>query len=45
MVMLTSVVDALRAESWLDSTSAVVAPEQATEVYDAGECAFAHRAG
>ena len=31
IVMLTSVVDELSAESWLVATSAVVAPEQATE--------------
>jgi hypothetical protein len=36
MVMLTSVVPAPRAETWLLSTSEVVAPEQATEVKEAG---------
>jgi hypothetical protein len=42
-VMLTSVVDALRDESWLLMTLLVVAPEQATNVNEAGELADAHR--
>src|SRR5258707_11004055 len=45
MVTLTSVVDALSAESWLFTTSVVVAPVQATDVKDEGECAVAHSAG
>ena len=45
IVMLTSVVDALSDESWLLMTSLVVAPEQAANVNDAGELAFAHSAG
>lgn len=39
--MLTRVVDELSAASWLLLTSPVVAPEQAADVYDAGECAVA----
>src|SRR5271156_4089931 len=45
IVMLTSVVLALSADTWLLSTSAVVAPEQATEVKVAGELAAAHCSG
>lgn len=45
IVMLTSVVDALSEESWLLITSLVLAPEHAANVNDAGELAFAHRAG
>jgi len=43
MVMLTSVVDALRDESWLLMTLLVVAPEQVAKVKDVGELAEAHR--
>jgi hypothetical protein len=43
MVMLTSVVDALRDESWLLMTLLVVAPEHAANVKEAGELADAHR--
>ena len=39
---VTTTVDALSAESWLLMTSLVVAPEQATNVNDAGELALAH---
>jgi hypothetical protein len=42
-IMLTSVVDALRDESWPLMTLLVVAPEQATNVNVAGELADAHR--
>jgi hypothetical protein len=42
IVMLTSVVPLFSAETWLDMTSAVVAPEQATNVNEAGELAAAH---
>jgi hypothetical protein len=42
-VMLTSVVDALRDESWLLMTVLVVAPEQAANVKEAGELAAAQR--
>jgi hypothetical protein len=45
MVMLTSVVLALSADTWLLITSAVAAPEQATETNDAGELAPAHCSG
>jgi hypothetical protein len=45
IVMLTSVVLALSADTWLDKTSAVVAPEQATEVKLAGALAAAHCSG
>ena len=45
IVMLTSVVLALSADTWLLSTSAVVAPEHATETKAAGECASAHCSG
>ena len=45
MVMLTSVVRALRADSWLVRTVAVVAPAQATETNDAGSCRAAHSCG
>jgi hypothetical protein len=45
MVMETSVVLALSADTWLLSTSAVVAPEQATETKVAGELAPAHCSG
>src|SRR5262245_22395032 len=44
IVMLTSVVAAESADSWLLLTVVVVAPEQATELYDAGACAAAHSA-
>ena len=37
IVMLTSVVLALSADTWLLSTSAVVAPAQATETNEAGD--------
>jgi hypothetical protein len=43
MVILTSVVDVLRDESWLLMTVLVVAPEQATKVKEVGELADAHR--
>jgi hypothetical protein len=43
MVMLTSVVDALRDESWLLMTLLVVAPEQVANVKEAAELADAHR--
>jgi len=39
------VVLALSAETWLARTSAVVAPEQATETKLAGELASAHCSG
>jgi hypothetical protein len=42
-VMLTSVVAALRVESWPLMTVLVVAPEQAAKVNDAAELADAHR--
>jgi hypothetical protein len=42
MVMDTRVVAALSADSWLLITVEVVAPEQATEIYEAGELALAH---
>jgi hypothetical protein len=42
-IMLTSVVEALRVESWLLMTVLVVAPEQAANVKEAGELADAHR--
>ena len=45
MVMLTSVVLALSADTWLLRTSAVVAPEQAIETNEAGEWAAAHCSG
>ncbi len=45
MVMLTSVVLALSADTWLLRTSAVVAPEHATETNEAGELASAHCSG
>ena len=45
IVMLTSVVLALSADTWLLSTSAVVAPEQAAEVKVAGELAATHCSG
>src|SRR5580704_11917836 len=45
IVMLTSVVLALSADTWLLSTSAVVAPEQATETKLVGELASAHCSG
>jgi hypothetical protein len=45
IVMLTSVVLALSAETWLLRTSDVVAPEQATETKEVGELAAAHRSG
>jgi hypothetical protein len=41
--MLTSVVEALRVESWPLMTVLVVAPEQAANVKEAGELAAAHR--
>jgi hypothetical protein len=41
-VMLTSVVEALRDESWLLMTLLVVAPEQAANVKETGEFADAH---
>jgi hypothetical protein len=44
-VMLTSVVLELRADTWLLSTSAVVAPEHASEAKEAGELASAHCSG
>ena len=45
IVMLTSVVLALSADTWLLSTSAVVAPAQATETNEAGALAPAHCSG
>ena len=45
MVMLTSVVAALSADTWLLTTSEVVAPAQATETNEAGELAAAHCSG
>src|ERR1700733_5198045 len=45
IVMLTSVVLALSADTWLPRTSAVVAPEQATETNEAGALALAHFSG
>ena len=45
IVMLTSVVLALSADTWLLSTSAVVAPEQAAEMKVAGELAATHCSG
>jgi hypothetical protein len=45
MVMLTSVVLALSADTWLLRTSAVVAPEHATETNEVGELASAHCSG
>jgi multisubunit Na+/H+ antiporter MnhC subunit len=45
IVMLTSVVLGLSAETWLLRTSAVVAPEQATETKEVGELAAAHCSG
>ena len=45
IVMLTSVVPALSADTWLLITSAVVAPAQATETNEAGELAAAHCSG
>ena len=45
IVMLTSVVPALSAATWLLVTSAVVAPEQATELKLAGAWASAHCSG
>ena len=45
IVMLTSVVAALSAVTWLPITSEVVAPAQATETNEAGELAAAHCSG
>jgi hypothetical protein len=45
IVMLTSVVLAVSAETWLLRTSAVVAPEHATETKEVGELASAHCSG
>jgi len=45
MVMLTSVVAALSADTWLLITSEVVAPAQAAETNEAGEWAAAHCSG
>ena len=45
IVMLTSVVPALSADTWLLITSEVVAPAQATETNEAGELAAAHCSG
>jgi hypothetical protein len=45
MVMLTSVVLVLSADTWLLSTFAVVAPEHAAETNEAGELASAHCSG
>ena len=45
IVMLTSVVPALSADTWLLMTSAVVAPAQATETNEAGELPPAHCPG
>ncbi len=45
IVMLTSVVLALSAETWPLRTSDVVAPEHATDVNEAGELLSAHRTG
>src|ERR1700678_3343270 len=45
IVMLTSVVLGLSAETWLLRTSAVVAPEQATETKEVGELTAAHCSG
>jgi hypothetical protein len=42
IVMLTSVVPLFSDETWLEFTSDVVAPEQATNVKDAGEWLLAH---
>jgi hypothetical protein len=42
IVMLISVVDELRDDSWLLITSVVFAPEQAAKANDAGELADAH---
>jgi hypothetical protein len=43
--MLTRLVAELSADSWELITLDVVAPEQATETYEAGACAAAHSAG
>jgi hypothetical protein len=43
--MDTSVVAALRTDSWELSTVAVVAPEQASDTYEAGWLAASQRAG
>ena len=43
--MDTRVVAALSADSWELSTVAVVAPEQASDTYEAGWFAASHRAG
>jgi hypothetical protein len=45
IVMLTSVLLALSADTWVAWTSAVVAPEQATEAKLVGEFAPAHCSG
>ena len=45
IVMLTSVVPALSADTWPPSTSAVVAPAQATETNETGDSAAAHCSG
>ncbi len=45
IVTLTRVVDEFRDESWLLVTSLVLAPEQAANLNEAGEWAFAHSAG
>jgi hypothetical protein len=45
IVMLTSVVLALSADTWLLSTSAVVAPAQASETNETGDPAPAHCSG
>ena len=45
IVMLTSVVLALSADTWLLRTSAVVAPAQATETNEAGAFSPAHCSG
>ena len=45
IVMLTSVVPALSADTWPLITSEVVAPAQATETNEAGELAPAHCSG
>jgi hypothetical protein len=45
IVMLTSVVLGLSADTWVLRTSDVAAPEHATETNEAGELASAHCSG
>jgi len=45
IVMLTSMVPALSADTWLLITSEVVAPAQAAKTNEAGELAAAHCSG